>query len=62
MSEEKCKNCKYCKRLYVPVLPCYDHARNVRDRYVCTAMDDCVMYLGDDESWCEMFEEVTDGK
>ena len=61
-AEEKCKNCKYCKRLYVPVLPCYDHARNVRDRYVCTALDDSVMYLGDDESQCEMFEVKNEDK
>ena len=60
--EVKCKNCKYCKRLYVPVKPNYDHARNVRDRYVCTYSDEYVGYLGDNEGQCDCFEEVENGK
>lgn len=50
-----CRECKHCKRLYVPPVPCFDHARTVRDRFVCTVHEDVVQYLGDDEGMCEMF-------
>ena len=52
-----CRDCKHCKRLYVPVVPSLDHARTVRNRSVCVAMADegTVQYLGDDEGECEMF-------
>lgn len=49
-----CRECKHCKRLYVPPVPCFDHARTVRDRFVCTVHEDVVQYLGDDEGTCEM--------
>lgn len=52
-----CRECKHCKRLYVPVVPSLDHARAVRDRFVCVAManEGTVQYLGDDEDKCELF-------
>lgn len=54
-----CRDCKHCKRLYVPVVPSLDHARTVRDRFVCTAFADegMVQYLGDDEGECELFQK-----
>ena len=55
-----CRDCKHCKRLYVPVVPSLYHARTVRDRFVCVVMADegTVQYLGDDEGECEMFSPI----
>lgn len=33
MSEECCKNCKFCKLLYVPPCKCFEEVP--KDRYVC---------------------------
>lgn len=62
---KRCGNCKYCKRLYVPPVPYFDHARTVNDRYVCIvfANEGQVQYLGDNEGMCEMYvggNEVSD--
>ena len=53
-----CAECKHCKTLLVPVLPCFDHARNVRGRSVCVAKADegIVEYLGTDDEYCERYE------
>lgn len=54
--KEKCKNCKFCAKLYVPPHP--DFKRIPKNKYVCTLFlksDDQVMYLQSDELMCEMF-------
>lgn len=57
---DMCRDCVHCKRLYVPAIPSLDHARAVRDRFVCDADEESVMYLGDDEGVCEMFRRKND--
>jgi len=51
-----CRECKHCRKIVVPVLPCFDHARTVRNRYVCSVNEGEVTYLGDDEGKCDLFE------
>lgn len=62
--KEKCADCKHCKRLYVPPIPSFDHARAVRNRYVCDALgyEGQIQYLGDDEGRCEMFVRAENDK
>ena len=54
--EEKCKNCRYFKKLYVP--PLEEFELIPKDAYVCGLFYDEgeVQYLGFDENgMCEMF-------
>ena len=52
---EKCKNCIYCKKLYVPPCDCYNEIP--KDAYVCTLFleNEKVMYMGTNKLMCEMF-------
>lgn len=59
--DEKCKNCKFFSKLYVPPLKAYEYVPN---GYCCTffAPDGEVMWLGANEEeagngMCEMFTE-----
>ena len=49
--EHTCRECNYCKDLYVPPL---DAFKDVTRGKVCIALV-CPMWLGDDNGFCEMF-------
>lgn len=63
MSKEKCANCKYIRKLYVPLI----HENIPKDAYVCAlfGLDETKMLYGDNEKQvmflkdakgiCEMF-------
>lgn len=60
MMEDKCKNCRYCAKLYVPPLKEYSNIPN--NSYLCTVFWDNkesnrIMYLGDNQGMCEIFTE-----
>lgn len=60
MTEDKCANCRYCAKLYVPPLKEYSSIPN--NSYLCTVLWDNkesnrIMYLGDNKGMCEMFTE-----
>lgn len=60
MMEDKCENCRYCAKLYVP--PTMEFKDIPQDKYVCTIFwdmkeTDHVQYLGDNQGMCEMFTE-----
>lgn len=61
---ECCRNCKYCKTLYVPPAKYFDEVIKAvgggEAAYVCSVFIDeynSVQYLGDDNGMCEMFTE-----
>ena len=58
--QDKCENCRYCAKLYVP--PTIEFNDIPKDKYVCTVFWDMkeadhVQYLGDNKGMCEMFTE-----
>lgn len=66
---ECCRNCKYCKVLYVPPAKYFDEVTKAvggeKTSYVCSVFIDeanRVQFLGDDSGMCEMFtkKEITD--
>lgn len=52
---EQCKNCIYCKKLYVPSCNCYENIP--KKSFVCTLFLNAgrVMYMESDKSVCEVF-------
>ena len=61
---ERCRNCKYCKTLYVPPAKYFDEVTKAvggaEASYVCSAFIDeanSVQFLGNDNGMCEMFTE-----
>ena len=54
---ERCADCRYFKKIYVPPTPRYKYARAIHGKYVCTVWGDEVMYLEDREGRCELYDE-----
>lgn len=58
MSENRCLDCKYCAKFYVPPCECYKDMP--KDGYVCTLfLEEAneVMWLEHGEIGCEVFSE-----